>query len=532
MVLNNMQVLPVLPRRQHNEEEVGQLHLDEFGYLVRGQERLRVDPTSLAEIRKLSLQARFAEQSTDTAAEMLEIEYYMKLLELHDQEAQSESFVRQAREAEVAAFIARQKAEIEAQHQQGSMDGHRGSDGRLGDAASVAASEYPESEYTAYTDPDWVEDDDAEGQDDEVMVASEQQPAHVINDPVSEGYAPKTVKDLAEDSDDERGENSGGAMPAGRRFSKSEQRVFSKHPSRLQLTATIDDRRESLRVRGAQAVDPVHGNHAVESSRLEDMHQHTAKKTAADLALVKPSGTTMSNNVSGNSNSSSSNTNNDNSGPEKLPPWKRLAAARSQAKALAEGSRQRSMSMSLGQRSGTGNGDAGGYMNGGPPRNTRSGSISMGAKPAAASSSIPAEAPLAKSPLSTGTSVQSSTRPEASNDVATNSNTAFNGRRQSVSELGRRPTVTENGKRKILVPVKTTVAGFQLAKGAAKRMTKNYHKRQEIEKSRQDQGSGSGDEEDGLDIPCTFLGKPKEFVEGSVFFSTASFEWRCKFLLH
>ena len=136
-----------------------------------------MEPSTLAAIRKLSLQARFAETSGETAQDMLEIEYLMKIMELHDLEQQEQAYVRQAREAEVAAYIARQKAEIEAQ-----LDAQEASVGRPG-LMSSAQSEYPESEYTVYTD--------TESRYLEVESESEPQPAHVINDPVSEGFAPR-----------------------------------------------------------------------------------------------------------------------------------------------------------------------------------------------------------------------------------------------------------------------------------------------------------------------------------------------------
>jgi hypothetical protein len=174
-----------------------------------------VEPATLAAIRKLSLQARFAETSGETAQDMLEIEYLMKIMELHDQEQQEQAYVRQVREAEVAAYIARQKAEIEAQ-----LDAQEAPVGRPGHMSS-AQSEYPESEYTVYTD--------TESRYLEVDSESEPQPAHVINDPVSEGYAPR--------------------LPRRRQTDHSivvASSPLQRHASRYHQTASISARQASL----------------------------------------------------------------------------------------------------------------------------------------------------------------------------------------------------------------------------------------------------------------------------------------------
>lgn len=346
-------------RTQRRPDE---LHLDEFGYLLRGDQHLQVDPSTLAAIRKLSLQARFAETSGETAEDMLEIEYLMKVMELHDQETQEHVYVRQAREAEVAAYIARQKAEIEAQlDAQANAMGHS----RYG-SMSAAQSEYPESEYTVYTD--------TESRYLEVESESEAHPAHVINDPVSEGYAPqrsRKIRDPLADDDEPKA-----------------SALLLRHASRYHQAASLKDRHSSLA---------------------------TARSGARNVADASPATT--------------------------------LATVWSAARGTDQ-------------------------INGGC-RDQQGGSTA---------------ASLAQSPAKTSPA-----------------------RRSSVgSRVGPAPDgdfSIVDGRRKKRVPLRTNIAGFSLAKGAAKRLTKNSAKRaSEAERGRM---SGQEPEDDGvgLDIPCTYLGE-------------------------
>eukprot|EP00049_Salpingoeca_infusionum_P015765 m.309185 g.309185 ORF g.309185 m.309185 type:complete len:1148 (+) comp15945_c1_seq1:266-3709(+) len=168
----------------HQQLSITQPLLDSDGYLISEP----VLPTLSAEaLTALSVAAEKAEREEDIARDMVEIEYLVKVIELDEAQTAAQAKFAHAREAEIAAHIAQQKAIIDA-HIQATKTVEDSTLLEETSAVSTAASEgestfdtrslYAASEYTVYTEAastDFVvsdEDEEVDGSHDSGHLAS------------------------------------------------------------------------------------------------------------------------------------------------------------------------------------------------------------------------------------------------------------------------------------------------------------------------------------------------------------------------